>query len=1067
MSSVPPTPHHFLYYLSHSYSREESQLAHTLSYRGQLALGGLLLAPFYIVPGMNTTSTTLPFFISNTFAGLFMLWLCHLLGAGDVRRFRGMVRAIIAGLVAGYLTPVIFLFLPVYSPVRLAMLISAVALFALTLSLFWYARQAEKNVGTPHASVWQPKYPTAQHIGVERAVQVFLRVFGVGSLIFALVETVTAYLVASTFPEALPFFHQPFFVIGSNIKLILLGAVAIEMARDVRGNFGLLSILITGNIASFVAIVGLFIFRLINPDDLLIVGGLTISIGQMMLLSLLLDGCVVIALLYLWHRLHLALLPTLPASAMPRGVPAPTRLRFLSPRAFRALEALAETLIAGEGAERIEPYRVAWNVDRYLSSFNSKRLSIACLAVMTIDFIPLLSGMPPLSYMNAQARRQFIERYFRDDILKPPASYLPIEWIVREVNRLLLRGQRLTATERANEMERALRFDDLMEAIIRINTQLCYMGYYGDPAVWPKEAVERPVDPTVLPTTGIGYVPFSQRTTIPLEQRRRPNRYRELVVQTPDQQTHQHESREADIVIIGSGAAGGILAERLLALDPDCTVTLLEKGPYVPSSTFDEDEVGMISKLYSDGALQLAQSLRFSILQGSCVGGSTVVNNAVCFTTPPEILARWNDLAAGIDAEAFFDAQEAVMHRLRIGPVRDTARTPLDDLLNHGASAHINAGVRAYFNQMRPDQRYDYEVVQANIEDCLGCGYCNIGCAYDRKLSILTEVLPKAQQDHGPERLKIIAEAEVTRLHHHNGKVREIEVSVGKAGKTIRIINPRKVIVSGGVIASSWLLMQSGIRVDGHVGRGVSFNMGTPLHGWFDRSDGAASSRATNSYDGLQISHYLRLRDNLNFVFETWYNPPVAQALAMPGWLETHFSNMQRYDEMVALGILVGTEATGVIKRAALYRGPEVSFKPGREDMIKLREAIGIARDVLFSAGAKEVYISSRRHSHYVNPTHVQKATFNRDTHQARSASMPLADDLAWVVADERDIMLASGHPQGGNALGKVVMPDFKVRGFLNLYVCDASVFPTSITVNPQLTIMSLAHYAAHLIANR
>ena len=41
-----------------------------------------------------------------------------------------------------------------------------------------------------------------------------------------------------------------------------------------------------------------------------------------------------------------------------------------------------------------------------------------------------------------------------------------------------------------------------------------------------------------------------------------------------------------------------------------------------------------------------------------------------------------------------------------------------------------------------------------------------------------------------------------------------------------------------------------------------------------------------------------------------------------------------------------------------------------------------------------------------------------------------------------------------------VVDPDFRVHGYRNLYVCDASVFPTSIGVNPQLTVMALADYA-------
>ncbi len=75
------------------------------------------------------------------------------------------------------------------------------------------------------------------------------------------------------------------------------------------------------------------------------------------------------------------------------------------------------------------------------------------------------------------------------------------------------------------------------------------------------------------------------------------------------------------------------------------------------------------------------------------------------------------------------------------------------------------------------------------------------------------------------------------------------------------------------------------------------------------------------------------------------------------------------------------------------------------------------------------------------------------------------------TASTRRAITLGTGHPQGGNALSRqpgrgVVDPDFRVHGFANLYVCDASVFPTSIKVNPQLTVMSLAHYAAERIAN-
>lgn len=62
------------------------------------------------------------------------------------------------------------------------------------------------------------------------------------------------------------------------------------------------------------------------------------------------------------------------------------------------------------------------------------------------------------------------------------------------------------------------------------------------------------------------------------------------------------------------------------------------------------------------------------------------------------------------------------------------------------------------------------------------------------------------------------------------------------------------------------------------------------------------------------------------------------------------------------------------------------------------------------------------------------------------------------------DLTLGSAHPQGDNPMSDnpaigVVDSQFRVHGSENLYVCDESVFPTTIRNNPQLTIMAMADY--------
>jgi choline dehydrogenase-like flavoprotein len=643
------------------------------------------------------------------------------------------------------------------------------------------------------------------------------------------------------------------------------------------------------------------------------------------------------------------------------------------------------------------------------------------MAVSAVDLSSLLWFKPPVSFLNPPLRREFIDRHFKRDVLKPRG----ILWVLDRF------GPKLAL--------------DLFEGGLRFNQQLANIGYYSDPRVHAE----------------IGYVPFSERSKdFPIHPVRE---HPPLNVMTPEVLNRRgiDTIHSADVVIIGTGAGGATLAEQLANMGRE--VLLLEKGAYVPPDEFSEDEVGMIGRLYRDGALQISQSLRFTILQGSVVGGTTVVNNAVCFDTPDRVLALWNDpqgLNAGLDLADFKAAQQAVRQRMGIQPILNSVKTrPGLEVLNPGDVA-LEKGIEAAL----PAQGYKYDVVEANIADCLGCGYCNIGCKYGRKLSMLDRVLPAAQASHGADRFQILSETEAVRLRGENGRITEIEARVeGKRRLFIR--NPKTVILSAGTLASSWLLLQSGIgQGELPVGRWLSFNMGSPLHGWFDRK--------LNSYAGLQISHYLELADHPGFVYETWYNPPVAQALAMPGWLDTHYQNMRRYAEIAGVGVLVGTEPNpeAHLRRALFLPGsPDVVYAPTPRDLDTLATALIILGKIMLAAGAKEIFASTRKYQSY-SPFGAEQNGKTRATYRSEGD----LEQLRGLIQTERDILLGTGHPQGGNRIsqnrgrngldGGVIDPGFKVYGYDNLYVCDASVHPTATTVNPQLTVMTLARYAADRI---
>jgi choline dehydrogenase-like flavoprotein len=650
-------------------------------------------------------------------------------------------------------------------------------------------------------------------------------------------------------------------------------------------------------------------------------------------------------------------------------------LRYFSPTEFRSLTAIAEVVVTGED-EVVTAEEVARNTDAYLGGFRASSKWLAKLVLTGMQLYPLFSLHAPLSYMAAEDRLEFIRKRFRQDVtLRLMPGFLRM----------------------------------LVQAMIRMSKQLAYLGYYGDARTF----------------ASVGYVPFSARPDREARQPEGTGRPRPML----DVQRHTEvygETIEADVVIIGSGAAGSIIAHRILA-ETDRSVLMLERGMHVDPSSFSEDEVEQLSLLYSDGALQLSRDFRLQVLQGSCVGGTTVVNNAVCFRIPPNVLDRWNDdLQTGLDPSGLMHSFAAVESMIDVHQQHEAR-------LNPGAGV-FTRGVHALGYDRAPNR---YEIVTANIRDCLGCGYCNIGCAYGRKLSMLDVVLPDAQRTAG-DRFRILSGCEALDLRGRSRRITSVRCRLAN-GRRVEV-KGRTFVVAAGAISSSLLLLRSGVGGK-NVGRRVSFNIGSPVTALFPQK--------LDSYDGLQISHYLEMTPGRGYVIETWYNPPVAQALTMPGWFEDHYRNMRRYDRMSAAGVLVGSEPNATVRRAGLT-GREIDFEPTAGDLAKVLDGVKLAGEVFFAGGAEAVMPATFEYIEY------------------RSAAD--LDRLVHEVRDASDITLGTGHPMGGNAIGgnesnSVIDPEFRVRGYDNIFVCDASIFPTALGVNPQLTVMGLAHYAAPFIA--
>jgi choline dehydrogenase-like flavoprotein len=664
-------------------------------------------------------------------------------------------------------------------------------------------------------------------------------------------------------------------------------------------------------------------------------------------------------------------------------------LKYLSVQQFQTLQALAEVCVAGESTAdklAIQPIEVALNVDGYLASFLASSKWVMKLVLTCMEIYPLLSLHVPLSLMLPDDRLNFLKRRFLTDI---EFRFTP-DWYMQ-----------------------------LIQAAIRMSKQLCYMGYYSDPRVYKS----------------VGYIPFLDRKDVAQRIAKFPgapfpkgySKSEQLRVLT--EADLKANDFTADVVIAGSGAAASILAHQLV--QSGRKVLLVERGELELPSTYTDKEVDMVSRLYADGALQLSRDFRFQVFQGSCVGGSTVVNNAVCFETPDYILDKWiNEMGVGLDRGRYEASMKAIYTLMHVD------HTPvLTD------NQYLNPGGRL-FSAACQEMGYttpQLDSVNANIESCLGCGYCNIGCGFGRKLSMLDTILPETQLQY-PGMLQIITGCEA--IHFNKGGAgNRIDSLTGqfKSGRKLTI-KGTTFISSAGAISSSILLIKSKLGI-ANAGKKLAFNLGSQIT--------AVYKQTVNSYDGLQISHFLKT-DDRRYVMETWYNPPMFQSTAMPGWFDQHFRNMGQYANMACTGVLVGTASNAEVKTTGLL-GRDIDYTPTEEDFDSLMDALEKASEIYLFGGAERVMPNSFDYYEY-------------------KTAAELKENLRKDVKSSKDISTGTGHPQGGNVMSNdprtgVVDEGFKVFGFENLFVCDASVFPTSLGVNPQVTVMSLAHYAAPLIA--
>ncbi len=491
---------------------------------------------------------------------------------------------------------------------------------------------------------------------------------------------------------------------------------------------------------------------------------------------------------------------------------------------------------------------------------------------------------------------------------------------------------------------------------------------------------------------------------------------------------------ECDVVVIGSGAGGGVVAGELAAAGK--AVIVLEMGGYYNEADFLHYEGAGYQRLYLGGGALTTKDQGVTLVAGSCLGGGTVVNYCTSFRTPDEVRQEWAEqhkLSAFTtrDYDASMDAVSA-----RIGVNTDQSRPSKHEAL-------MSKGLEKLGWHVGPLPR--------DVRNCpqdLGCGYCMFGCQRSAKQSTLITYLQDAHE-HGA---KMIVNCRADRILIEQGRAAGVAATVTTPSGEHKSLTVRAkaVIAAAGSLQTPALLLRSGMT-DPAIGRYLRLHPATGVWGVL-REDAEPFG---GPLQALYSEQFANLSDGYGFRFEWVPIHPGTLGLSMP-WTSgrQHKDVMRRYRRTVPLGILLRDHESGQVT-IDKHGQSVIDYRLAPYDCAHMRKGIEAATQVLEAIDVEEIIAPT---SHWLSYRPGVSGSRTDFLHQVEATGYR-----------PNYFGLITYHQMGSCRMGRdpqtsVINEHNESHEVRGLFITDASTFPTSTGVNPMLTIMSIAHMAAQYI---